>query len=159
MSRPTDILQISAEIKRLINEEFTIAKGYSNDWPAGHTYNIFTPAHSGMQKDQDYPKCFVLVDGGTDKKKPARQVESEDYITIILVKKLKGKVQDNVLNQHDDALVMVEDFKRFIRTNYNLGDMVQDFYLIDWSTDGGFAHPEAVVLFKTCVEYWTLDQG
>jgi hypothetical protein len=128
------------------------------DWPPERVFEIFTPAHQAQTNDGDYPKCFILLDGGAEDYLPAERAELEDYLTVIFVLRYDGvpygePLPSPDLPASDLVLPVVHEFRQFIRRNFNLGGLVNCIKLNEWTTDSGFTYPESTAVISLTVKY------
>ena len=122
----------------------TISNGYS--FNVTNIYNCWDSNIVAKTRDGDYPKLFVLTEGGTANRQAAGRTERETQFSIILVLKFLNQVGETPVRSRIEAAI--DDIEKCIDANNHLGNLVEEMEISDFSTDSGFSYPEAIAVFS-----------
>jgi hypothetical protein len=129
----------------------TTANGYGITILPKNLYKTYTAGVMNNKKDGDYPKVFVLLDKGDNKKMPSNRYEKlVTYIVIIVTRALASET----LTPQEKIEGIIEDVDAMLHANDTLGTKVTDATLVGFTSDSGNVHPEASAAFKIeCLYY------
>jgi hypothetical protein len=125
-----------------------VANGYQNDLPDTHIHDTYTREIVDSEKDDLYPKVFVVMQRGVNTRLPSgNEQKILDFVIIFVGKKLA--TGDDI-----DAIVTayLQDLEKAIFDNDTLGGAVQDVSVVEFATDGGVCSPEGVILLHVRTE-------
>lgn len=119
------------------------AGGYTFNLPDDHIYTTLRKAIVDNTKSDAYPKCFVLLEEGTQTPEVGMVRKDLTFRISLILKKATA---------NDDLEAMLENFIESVCTaiynNDTLMGTVSDAQIKEFQTDGGSLDPEAaVVLF------------
>lgn len=124
---------------------------YSVDLPDTHIYKRFSRETVDNRADETYPKAYLFLDDGTNEKQAAgRTTKTVAFVLVVIIK--EAGEGDTDLQDQIDAIVT--DVETVIDLNDTLGGTVQDARISAWTTDGGFAAPEAIAIFRVACTYF-----
>ena len=140
----TTLTSIRAALEDAL-KTITIANGYSLDISSSHIYNCWDSRIVSKTTDTDYPKLFVLTEGGTTSPQAAGRTEKEIQFSLILVLKFLNQVGETPVRTRIESAI--DDIEKCLDTNRHLGNLVENMEITDYSTDSGFSYPEAIAVF------------
>lgn len=148
MSNPT-ITQVREAVAALVTR-LNGATGVTTNIASDHIYSGYSKMMAD-KKDASYPKAVITTDGGKSAEAVSRTRNKAVSFDIIFVcKKTPDGVNEEVDIQCDK---FIEDFEKRLDEDTTLGDTVDDAFIVEWTSDSGFAAPEGVVWIKFGVEY------
>jgi hypothetical protein len=124
------------------------SSGYSNDLEAGHIYNKWIQTVADANEDILYPKCFVVMETGSDHRLIGENERVElNFAVVVIVK--KRVPTDDVQDMIDRFL---DDIEKMIKLQDSLNGTVHDVSLPDFAVDGGALEPEGALVVRLHTE-------
>lgn len=95
--------------------------------------------------DITYPKCFVCILAGTNRRLVGgREGRGVSLSVIFVMKQTPGYPDD----PGEQTLTLVEDMHKLMLQNESLAGTVNNSQIDRWTVDGGAVRPEGVAIFE-----------
>jgi len=140
--------EVRNQLVSMIGSTIKIAQGYENDFDPAKVYNRYIKEITDDTSDVKYPKTFVCIARGEQRRMIAGEINNLlSFLIMHVVKRPDEKTDVQILL--DSAM---RDFERFFEMNDTLGGFVQTLDLVEFVTDSGFLDPEGVMIMRVTTE-------
>lgn len=129
----------------------THENGYDTDFNPANIHQVYNQRLADSKHDAEYPRAFVLLQGGETEELIAERLGLTLTYNIIFV--CHAQEVDSVgTDPHSQCLDFIADFRRALyRHNPSLGGLVHTATVNGYITDSGALYPEGTVeVFVKC---------